>query len=58
LSETEAQVEKEAPVEETTAPAEEVKAEPVAEETKSELHYPLVEFMLMPIDTNHHHLQQ
>ena len=36
MSETEAQVEKEAPVEETTAPAEEVKAEPVAEETKSE----------------------
>jgi len=37
LSETEAQVEKEAPVEETQAPAEEVKAEPVAEEPKSEV---------------------
>ena len=37
MSETEAQVEKEAPVEETTAPAEEVKAEPAAEEPKSEV---------------------
>ena len=36
MSETEAQVEKEAPVEETQAPTEDVKAEPVAEETKSE----------------------
>ena len=36
MSETEAQVEKEAPVEEKQAPTEEVKAEPAAEETKAE----------------------